>query len=93
MELARVFARQEKKDRQIEILKELVPADVDDIEIRKRLAKLLIERKDYAGAEKYARECLEIDVKDTAVRTMLLESLMGQNKQGEVDRLKKLLGQ
>ena len=54
MQLARVYALAEKKDKQIDILKALVPTDADDLDNRKRLARLLLEEKQFVEAEKYA---------------------------------------
>ena len=44
-QLARVYAQTNDKDKQIAVLKDLVPADADDIDHRKRLARLLLEQE------------------------------------------------
>jgi tetratricopeptide (TPR) repeat protein len=90
-ELARVYAQTKDKSKQIAVLKELVPTDADDFDRRARLARLLLENKDYAGAEKYAREGLEIDIRNPEVRETLFNALRAQNKNGEADRLRALL--
>jgi len=89
-ELARVYARDEQRDKQVEVLEELVKSDADDLEARKRLARLLAA-KDPAGSEKYARQALEIDVTDKESRQALYKALEAQKKGDEVVRLKKLL--
>ena len=73
------------------MLKELVPTDADDLDQRKRLTRLLLEKEDYAEAEKYARQALEIDVADKEVLEALQKALLGQKKDAEAERLKKLL--
>src|SRR5262249_53001823 len=54
-QLAGVYARTEERDKQVEVLKELVKGDADDLEARKRLARLLQRAGKPAEAEKYAR--------------------------------------
>ncbi len=90
LQLARVYAQQEDRDKQIEVLKALIPTDADDLEHRKRLARILLEKKDYADAERYARQSLEIDINDQDVRKILLTALSAQQKADEVGRLQKL---
>src|SRR5207237_2149222 len=60
--LARVYARLEDREKQTDVLKALVKADADDLESRKRLARLLATAGKHAEAEQYARAALEIDV-------------------------------
>ena len=79
-ELAKIYVHSGDKDKQIKVLKELVPTDADDLESRKRLAGLLEEAGRHAEAEQYARQGLEIDVVDPAVQTVLGDALRGQNK-------------
>ncbi len=90
-QLARVYAQTNDRDKLIAVLKDLVPNDADDLDKRKRLTRLLLEKNDYAEAEKYARQAMEIDVTDKEVRESLFKALEGQKKNDEVERLKKLL--
>jgi len=90
-QLARVYAQTGDKDKQIAVLKELVPADADDLDQRKRLTRLLLEKDQYADAERYARQAMEIDPQSDEVQEMLFNALKGQKKDAEVERLKKLL--
>ena len=92
-QLARIYAQMNDKDKQITVLKELVPTDADDLDHRKRLARLLLEKEQYAEAEKYARQALEIDVKDAEARESLQKALRGEKKDDEADRIQKILGQ
>jgi tetratricopeptide (TPR) repeat protein len=90
-ELAKVHAQNGDKQKQIAVLKELVPTDADDLEHRKRLAKMLLDAGQFAEAEHYAREALEIDIRDADVHETLYQALAGQKKEAEADRLKKML--
>ena len=94
-QLARIYAQANDKDKQIAVLKQYTPTDADDIDGRKRLAGLLLEKQQYADAEKAAREAIEIDVRDAEARDDLLKALRGQKdpkKTDEADRLEKILG-
>jgi tetratricopeptide (TPR) repeat protein len=90
-QLARVYAQTGDKDKQIAVLKDLVPTDADDFEHRARLARMLLEADQPAEAEKYARQALEIDVRNKEARELLYKALEAQKKDKEAERLKKLL--
>jgi tetratricopeptide (TPR) repeat protein len=92
-QLVRVYAQSGDKDKQIAALKALVPADADDFEHRARLARLLLESGQHAEAEKYARQALEIDVRDAKVRSILIEALKGQKKDAEAEKIEAMLGE
>ncbi|HEV3256806.1 MAG TPA: tetratricopeptide repeat protein [Gemmataceae bacterium] len=79
-ELAKVYVHSGDKDKQIKVLKELVPTDADDLDSRKRLARLLEDTGRHAEAEQYARQGLEIDVLDVGVQKVLGDALLGQKK-------------
>ena len=91
-ELAKVYAQTGDKDKQIAVMKELAPTDADDLEHRKQLTRLLLEKNQFAEAEKYARESLEIDVRDKEAREDLQTALRGQKKDDEAERMAKILG-
>jgi tetratricopeptide (TPR) repeat protein len=90
IELARVYGQTGDKDKLIAVLKDLAPTDADDLDVRKRLAKLLLETDKAAEAEKYAREALEIDVQDREMQELLLKALTEQKKEEEAERVRKL---
>jgi Tfp pilus assembly protein PilF len=90
-ELVRVYAQSGDRDKQINALKELVPTDADDLETRKRLTRLLLEEKQYADAERYAHQALEIDVRDAEAQDSLFKALEGQKKDAEAQEMRKLL--
>ncbi len=91
-QLARVYAQTNDRDKHISVLKDLVPTDADQLDWRKRLTRLLLEKGDYAEAEKYARQGMEIDITDKDVQEALIKALEGQKKKDEVERVQKLLG-
>jgi tetratricopeptide (TPR) repeat protein len=92
LELARVYAQMNDKNKQIAVLKDLVPTDADDLDRRVRLARLLQEAGKPADAEKYARQALEIDITSKEARETLFKALRAQKKNDEVKRLGTLLG-
>jgi tetratricopeptide (TPR) repeat protein len=91
IELGRVYTQLNKKDRLIEVLQELTQADPDDIAQRKKLAGMLLEENRMPQAERFAREALEIDVRDKTARSILEKALTAQKKTKELDELKKIL--
>jgi tetratricopeptide (TPR) repeat protein len=80
VELARVYNQSGDRDNQINVLRQLVPTDADDLDDRRRLAQLLVEAEHYPEAERYAREALEIDVLDMAAQQALGDALLGQGQ-------------
>jgi tetratricopeptide (TPR) repeat protein len=90
-ELAKAWALAGNKVKQIGVLKQLVLTDADDLGTRERLARMLLDAKQSAEAEKYARECLEIDIRSDEGREVLFKALMAQDKKDEMQRLKKVL--
>lgn len=90
-ELVRVHARLDNRDEQIKWLEKLIKTDADDLDSRKRLARLCIEAGKHADAENYARQALEIDIKDRDARRQLFDALEKQNKNDDLARIKKIL--
>jgi tetratricopeptide (TPR) repeat protein len=92
IELAKLYKNNPGDEGKLaDIFKEIVKHDPDDIVIRRKLARTLLDQGKLADAEIYARQVLEIDVLDADGQNMLLEALMGQNKDEEVRQLKKML--
>lgn len=79
-ELAKVCAHTGQKEKQIAVLKELVPADPDDLGSRKLLAGLLLELGHLPEAESYARQALDIDFVDPEGQRTLGDALLAQKK-------------
>jgi tetratricopeptide (TPR) repeat protein len=90
-QLIRCYKQNGDKARLIATLKLYAPTDADDLASRRALAQLLLKEKDYAAAEKYAREALEIEVLDVDAQDVLLEALKAQNKQKELKKWQELL--
>jgi cellulose synthase operon protein C len=91
-QLARAYLLGKHEDKLIDVLKELVPTNADDLDARVQLSQLLLKAGRHAEAERYAREALEIDVLDTAAQDTLIAALLAQNKDGELQTTRKLLG-
>ena len=69
----------------------MTQADPDDIAQRKKLAGMLLEEGRMPQAERFAREALEIDVRDKTARSILEKALTAQKKTAELEELKKIL--
>jgi tetratricopeptide (TPR) repeat protein len=91
-DLARVYKQTGALEKRIAAMEELAPTDADEFEVRRELAELLMQVGRYADAEHWARQALEIDVRDKASRAALVEALKRQGKDGEAERIKGLLG-
>ncbi len=62
--LARVYLLAKNNDKLVPILTKLAEADADDATVRKKLAQLAFDRKDFAAASKWATHALYIDIQD-----------------------------
>jgi tetratricopeptide (TPR) repeat protein len=91
-ELARVYAQMDNKAKLIGVLKDLAPTDPDELEMRMRLAHLLLESGNAAEAEKYARQVMEINVRGKEGQELLLKTLQVQKKDAEAEKLHQLFG-
>jgi tetratricopeptide (TPR) repeat protein len=87
--LARVYLATENKEKLAETLARVAEADVDDLSVRKKLAQLAIAKRDYASAQRWAGEALEIDLRDAESHAALAESLGGgHNNEGAIEEWK-----
>jgi len=91
-DLVRVHGQLGNTEEQIKYLAKLVRGDGDDLDSRKRLARLSSALNKHAEAERWAREALEIDVNDGETKMLLFTALEEQKKTDELMRLRKLLG-
>ncbi len=78
--LARVHLRQKAPEKLLKDLAHLAENDADDIDVRKTLAERNLTAKAYADAERWARECLYIDVYDPSCHVLLADALSAQKK-------------
>jgi tetratricopeptide (TPR) repeat protein len=91
VELVRVHTQSGDRTKLIAVLKELVPTDADELDMRKRLAGLLLETNQPAEAERYGRQALDIDVLDAEAQDVVLKALAAQKKDAEAEHLRKIL--
>ncbi|HEV8061054.1 MAG TPA: tetratricopeptide repeat protein [Gemmataceae bacterium] len=91
IELGRAYTQLNKRDRLIAVLTEFTQTDPDDLAQRKKLAGMLLEDGRMDQAERFAREALEIDVRDKTARSILEKALTAQKKTDELAELKKIL--
>jgi tetratricopeptide (TPR) repeat protein len=92
VQLSRAYLLSKQEGKLIEVLKELAPTSADDLDVRVKLGQLLLKAGRHAEAERYAREALEIDVLDSDAQETLIAALLAQQKEGELQTLRKLLG-
>jgi tetratricopeptide (TPR) repeat protein len=90
--LAAVYRQTGDKEKLSAVLKELVPTDADDFKLRMELVDLLLAIGKPADAETYARQAVQINIRDAKAREALLKSLSEQKKDAEVEKLKKMFG-
>ncbi|MFO0959235.1 MAG: tetratricopeptide repeat protein [Isosphaeraceae bacterium] len=76
--LARVHMRQERPDKLLEDLAMLAANDADDLAVRKALAERHLARDEFEQAEKWATECLYIQVYDAAYHDILADARAGR---------------
>ena len=81
--LARVHLRQKKTAQFLNDLAMIAANDADDIAVRKALAERHLAAGDAAAAEKWANECLYIDVYDPSVHVLLADAQAAGKKYAE----------
>lgn len=89
--LAQVYVVLKEEAKLMDVLKSVCEGDPDDNISRSKLAEFFQKNKMWADAERYAREVLEIDVKDAKAQEILLEALAEQNKNEERAVYQKLI--
>ena len=65
------------------VLERLADLDYDDALVRKKLAQLALEAKDYPAAAHWAQEAVYIDVADAEAHANLAAALAAQEKHAE----------
>ena len=84
--LARVHLRQKKTAKFLNDLAMIAANDADDIAVRKALAERHLAAGDAAAAEKWANECLYIDVYDPSVHVLLADAQAARQEVRRGDR-------
>lgn len=90
-ELVRVYDQTGETSKQIDVLKALALTNADQLDVRKKVAKLLVAANRFAEAESYARQAMEIDVLDEDAQQLLTTALDKQDKRDQANRLRTLL--
>ncbi len=90
--LIEIYTMVEDAEKLLDVLKEQVGNDPDDLKSRIKLAGLLNTSKKYVQAENVALDALRIDVTDTDAQKTLIDALEGQNKTKQVEEYKKRFG-
>ncbi|MCA9246823.1 MAG: tetratricopeptide repeat protein, partial [Planctomycetales bacterium] len=78
--LATVYLKQGDDAKLARVLGELASADGDNLTLRKKLAQLALAAKDFKMAEQWARECVQIDVREALTHRLLGEAFAGQGR-------------
>ena len=78
--LARVHLRQKNTAKFLNDLAMIAANDADDISVRKALAERHLTQGDAAAAEKWAGECLHIDVYDPTAHVLLADAETARKK-------------
>jgi tetratricopeptide (TPR) repeat protein len=79
-ELVRAYSQAGDVERRINVLKDVIANDGDDVDSRKQLARLLVDNGRAAEAERMAGQALEIDVIDPEAHRALGDALLRQKK-------------
>ena len=91
VELAKVYVQTKQEEKLMDVLQSVAASDPDDLISRTKLAAFFHKAEKHAEAERYAWEVMEIDVKNVACQTILLESLKAQGKEQKRELVLKLL--
>jgi Flp pilus assembly protein TadD len=84
--LAMVYLKTGEKDKLTERLTRMAEADGDELLLRKKLAELAVEQKDFAAAVRWANQSLQIDVLDATMHALLAGALFEQKQPAEAVR-------
>jgi tetratricopeptide (TPR) repeat protein len=91
--LARVHLRQKSTEKFLNDLTLIAANDADDMAVRKALAERYLGQGDAVRAEKWAGDCLHIDVYDPSIHELLADALSARGKfAGAVDEYNTALG-
>ncbi|MFO0936960.1 MAG: tetratricopeptide repeat protein [Gemmataceae bacterium] len=87
--LARLYTETKQTDELLDVLKEVVAGDPDELVGRMKLARAALEGKKFADAERFARESAQIDITNPEVQALYVEVLTAAGKTAEAEKLKK----
>ncbi len=84
--LAKIHLRRKQEDKLLEDLENLAMADSDNLDLRKQLTDRFLTKKNWEKAERWAMECLYIQVYDPLYHVMLADAQLGRkNFAGAID--------
>ncbi|HWE37448.1 MAG TPA: tetratricopeptide repeat protein [Isosphaeraceae bacterium] len=78
--LARVHLRKKQADKFRADLIKIAENEADSLEVRQTLAKSFLDAKNFEQAERWATDCLYIQVYDANIHALLGDALLGQKK-------------
>jgi tetratricopeptide (TPR) repeat protein len=78
--LAGLYLKTGETEKLSRLLVDLAALDADDLPVRKKLARLALDRKDFLAAENWANQALHVNVLDQETHRMLADALLGQRK-------------
>ena len=84
--LVRVYKETGEADKLIDVLKELIAENGDELDGRVRLAKAYLDGDKPEQAEKLARDALMIDVRHEEARKLYLDALKAQGRADDAER-------
>jgi predicted Zn-dependent protease len=84
--LASVYLKSNEHEKLAIVLAQLVAQDADEFAMRKKLAQLAIEKEDFAAAQRWAQQALQINVMDADVHRMLAQALKANGKPEEAQQ-------
>ncbi len=88
-QLVQLYTATKNDEKLLDVLKEIVSRDPDELPGRVKLARIALQAKKYADAELYAQDALMIDVHNEDARAILIDALTAQGKDERVAKLKK----
>lgn len=88
-QLVRIYSVTKNRAKLMNILKDIVSRDPDELAGRIKLARAALEEKQYKEAEFYARDAILIDVNNEDARNALMDALTAQGKDDDLAKLKK----
>ncbi len=87
--LTTIYRQQDMTPELLSVLREVVQGDPDNLDGRLQLAKVSLDDNKPADAERYARECMHIDVNSADAQDALIDALRAQKKDAEADKVMK----
>ena len=81
--LAVIYAKSKEERKLVDALTRLAKMDSDNLSARKELARLALQKRDYALASQWANQGLEIDVSDGELHSIIAEAAGERHNQQE----------